>query len=111
MSKLAWRGKAVTGQVRAGAAEGLTQLAKRIEGSSNQRAPRDTQDMINTSTVTVEGLTAAVSYDTPYAVRQHEDLTYRHAPGRTAKFLEQAAQEHAPGASGIVGAAIAAKLR
>jgi hypothetical protein len=26
------------------------------------------------------------NYD--YAVRQHEDLTLRHAPGRTAKFLE-----------------------
>ena len=24
----------------------------------------------------------------PYALRQHEDLTYRHNPGMTAKFLE-----------------------
>jgi hypothetical protein len=32
--------------------------------------------------------TAAVSYDTVYAVRQHEELTWRHAPGRTAKYLE-----------------------
>lgn len=31
-----------------------------------------------------------VSYDTPYAVRQHEDLTYEHDPGRTAKWLENA---------------------
>ena len=30
----------------------------------------------------------AVSYDTPYAVRQHEELDYRHDEGRTAKYLE-----------------------
>jgi hypothetical protein len=31
---------------------------------------------------------AAVSYDTPYAARQHEELDYRHDEGRTAKYLE-----------------------
>jgi hypothetical protein len=30
-----------------------------------------------------------VSYDTPYAARQHEELDWRHAPGRQAKYLEQ----------------------
>lgn len=33
-------------------------------------------------------IVGAVSYSTPYAVRQHENLTYRHAPGRRAKWLE-----------------------
>jgi len=33
-----------------------------------------------------------VSYDTPYAVRQHEDLTLRHDPGRQAKYLEEPMQ-------------------
>ena len=31
---------------------------------------------------------AAVSYDTPYAIRQHEDLSYKHDAGRKAKYLE-----------------------
>jgi len=35
-------------------------------------------------------LTGTVSYGTPYAVRQHEELTWRHAPGRQAKYLETA---------------------
>ncbi|MFC8124849.1 hypothetical protein [Streptomyces sp. NPDC057302] len=30
------------------------------------------------ATVDANALTAAVSYDTPYAVRQHEEMTYRH---------------------------------
>lgn len=32
---------------------------------------------------------AAISYDTPYAVRQHEEMDYRHDEGRQAKYLEQ----------------------
>ena len=31
---------------------------------------------------------AAVSYDTPYAVRQHEEMDYAHQRGRRAKYLE-----------------------
>ncbi len=40
------------------------------------------------SPANAESLTAAVSYDTPYAVRQHEDLTYHYPNGRQAKYLE-----------------------
>lgn len=41
--------------------------------------------------VTPEGTEKAVyvSYNTPYAIRQHEDLTYHHAHGR-AKWMETA---------------------
>ena len=35
-----------------------------------------------------DGKQGAVSYDTPYAIRQHEELGYRHAEGRIAKYLE-----------------------
>jgi hypothetical protein len=31
-----------------------------------------------------------VFYDTPYAVRQHEDVRLDHDPGRRAKWLERA---------------------
>lgn len=32
---------------------------------------------------------AAVSFDTVYAVRQHEEMDYAHDDGRQAKYLEQ----------------------
>jgi hypothetical protein len=32
---------------------------------------------------------ATISFDTPYARRQHEDLSLRHDSGRQAKYLEQ----------------------
>lgn len=36
-----------------------------------------------------------VSYNTPYALRQHEDLTFKHLPGKQAKYLEQPLKENA----------------
>ena len=33
-------------------------------------------------------ISCAVFYDTPYAVVQHEDMTFNHKPGRKAKYLE-----------------------
>lgn len=35
-----------------------------------------------------------VSYNTRYAARQHEDLTFRHLPGKQAKYLEQPLKEN-----------------
>jgi hypothetical protein len=38
-----------------------------------------------------------IGYNTPYAARQHEDLTYRHTrPGAKAKYLEDPAMRIAP---------------
>jgi hypothetical protein len=52
-------------------------------------------------------LTGMVSYDTRYAVIQHESLDFRHAPGRTAKYLENSLN----GARTDVAAIIAAQVR
>ncbi len=38
-------------------------------------------------------ITGTVSYNKPYAARQHEDLSYRHKEGRQAKYLEQPLKE------------------
>lgn len=51
--------------------------------------------------------TVAVSYDTPYAVRQHEDLDLHHDPGRSAKYLEKAVAE----GQGDVAQLVAAQVR
>ena len=36
-------------------------------------------------------------YDTPYAVVQHEDMTFNHKPGRKAKYLEDPMNRAAQG--------------
>ena len=55
-------------------------------------------------------LTGAVSYDTPYAVRQHEDLTLRHDAGRKAKYLEDPMNEERQVIAGLIAAQIRRSL-
>jgi hypothetical protein len=56
-------------------------------------------------------LTAAVSYDTPYAVVQHERLDFRHAPGRTAKYLENSLNAARQEVAALIAAQIRRSLR
>ncbi|NLI05378.1 MAG: hypothetical protein GX483_08990 [Actinomycetaceae bacterium] len=57
---------------------------------SKQQVPLDTGALKDSCAVSVnaDGTQAVVSYDTPYAVRQHEYTGYRHQRGRKAKYLE-----------------------
>lgn len=89
---------------------GLTDATEFLLEASNRTAPIEEAVLIGSGTATVEvaGDTArgAVAYDTPYAVRQHEDTRLRHDPGRRAKWLERTAQEQAP----AIGRAIEQRL-
>jgi hypothetical protein len=95
--------------MRAAAARGLFLGAEHVLGESNTRVPLDEAALMRSGTASVDepSLTAMVSYDTPYAARQHEELTWRHAPGREAKFLENSLNA----ARQEVAALIAAELR
>lgn len=95
--------------LRTGAARGLFLAAEHVLGESNQVVPLDEATLQQSGTASVDppSLTAMVSYDTPYAVVQHERLDYRHAPGRTAKYLENSLN----GARQEVAALIVAEVR
>jgi hypothetical protein len=43
-----------------------------------------------------EHVSGTVSFSTPYAVRQHEELEYNHPQGGQAKYLEQPFKENTP---------------
>lgn len=81
---------AVQRELRPAAVRGLQLAAEHVLTESQAVVPLDEGPLQNSGTATVDesSLTAAIAYDTPYAVRQHEELDYRHAPGRTAKYLE-----------------------
>lgn len=83
--------RSVAGQMRAAAARGLLLGAEHVLTEAQNLVPLDESALQNTGTPSVDkgSLTAMVSYDTPYAARQHEELDWRHAPGRQAKYLEQ----------------------
>ena len=73
-------------------ARGLALSAEHILSVANQSVPIEegTLQRSGVASTDPENFQAAVSYDTPYAVRQHEEMNYRHDGGRSAKFLENA---------------------
>lgn len=96
-----------------GAATGLTKGAERLRALSVPLTPMDRGDLRSMTAVTpasVGNLESKVSNSLPYAVRQHEELGYRHEAGQ-AKYLEQPARENAREIGAIIGAEIRRELR
>lgn len=72
--------------------DALVDLAEFGLEESNRIAPIEEGTLIRSGQVSRDDRAGkvAVSYDTPYAVVQHEDTQLRHDQGRQAKFLEDA---------------------
>ncbi|MGW6455508.1 hypothetical protein ACWF94_06190 [Streptomyces sp. NPDC055078] len=106
---LRFRREAVARELRTAAARGLFLAGEYVLGESVAVVPLDEAALARSGTLAVDetALRAAISYNTPYAVRQHERLDYRHAPGRQAKYLEQPLMA----ARAQVRAIVAAELR
>lgn len=72
---------------RKGGKEAMEELS-RLSGAE---VPYDQGDLDRSRKVTIvesgDGFEGVVSYDTVYAARQHEEVTWRHDPGRKAKYL------------------------
>lgn len=66
---------------------------------SRDEVPYDQGGLSNSGKVTVAGsgseVEGAVSYDTPYAARQHEEVGWNHQDGRKAKYLGDPFRENA----------------
>lgn len=108
-TRLRWNGDAILAATRQGAVRGLRLGAEHVLEVSRRRVPIEeaTLERSGTATVDESALTAAVAYDTPYAIRQHEEMNYQHDAGRTAKYLELPLAEE----SDTVGEIIAAQVR
>jgi len=63
-----------------------------LQGKAQLIAPTDTNDLVGSAqsdaTGNSKGVGGYVSFDTPYATRQHEEMEYHHLPGKQAKYLE-----------------------
>lgn len=92
--------------------EGLRNTLKEIAEESLSECPLDTGELresmlvkVNRNTIMTgnangtpnragniterkQGYNAEITYNTPYAVKQHEDMSLRHTNGGKAKFLE-----------------------
>jgi hypothetical protein len=75
----------------AAAALGLAKWGELVLQQSRAIVPLDEATLERSGVASVDepALTAAVSFDTPYAVVQHESLHFHHPGGREAKYLEK----------------------
>ncbi|MBQ0827713.1 hypothetical protein [Streptomyces tagetis] len=111
--RLDFDGAAAEQALRAAAARGLLLGAEHVLGVSDDRVPLDEAALQRSGTASVDeaDLTAMASYDTPYAVPQHERLDYRHAPGREAKFLENSVNSERQQVRALIAAELRRALR
>lgn len=91
-----WFGREITQEINSAAIKGLKDAAEFLLDESNKIAPVDEGTLINSGEASIDTskLQAAVSYDTPYAVTQHEDRSLTHLNGRQAGFLQTAYQNN-----------------
>jgi len=82
--------EAVEAATREAVARGLRLAAEHLLTEANKSVPHDegTLERSGEASVDEQQLRAAVSYDTPYAVRQHEDMSLRHDGKGRPKWLE-----------------------
>ncbi|MGI5196581.1 hypothetical protein ACQEVY_23515 [Streptomyces sp. CA-288835] len=111
--RLRFNGAPAARQMRQGAARGLYLAAEHVLAGSNDVVPLDEAELQRSGTASVDeaSLTGMVSYDTPYAVVQHERLDFRHAPGRTAKFLENTLNASRQEVAAIIAAEVRRAMR
>ncbi len=90
-----WNEDEVLAAIEGASMDGVELAAEHLLTVSSQRAPLEEGDLARSGEVSTdaEQQAAAVSFDRPYAVVQHEDLTLQHAAGKTAKYLEDPMNE------------------
>ncbi|QKW08043.1 hypothetical protein HUT18_18315 [Streptomyces sp. NA04227] len=111
-SRLRFNGGAILRGTQVGAVRGLRLAGEFVLGRSRAQVPLDEGLLERSGVATVDeaNLRAAVSYDTPYAVRQHEEMNYRHDPGRRAKYLEDPLNQNTATVAEIIAAQIRMRL-
>lgn len=89
MSSLQWNGDRIAKAVNTAAKRGSRLAGEHLRTTAVNRTPLETGHLRSTAKVTSDDSRTAVSYNTVYAVKQHEELSYRHKDGQ-AKYLESA---------------------
>lgn len=98
--------KQVEAKIKAAAVRGVSDATEALLQDANQTAPHAKGPLRGSGTATVDAskIVGAVAYDTPYAIRQHEDTRLQHPdptnptsnPRGRSKWLELTLRENAP---------------
>jgi hypothetical protein len=88
--EITWSGDDIAAQLAGATPRGLRLAGEHLLQVSRTQVPIEEGTLERSGVVSVDETkpAAAVSYDTPYAVPQHERMELRHAAGRKAKYLE-----------------------
>lgn len=75
--------------------KGVWAALDHLAAVSKEQVPLDMGTLKASCVVSVadDGKSGAVSYDTPYAIVQHENTWYNHQRGRKGKYLEDPAND------------------
>lgn len=75
-------------------ADAIGDVTENLLEEANRRVPIEEGTLARSGFAEVNrpALAGQVAYDTPYAIRQHEDPTLRHDEGRTDHWLEDTAR-------------------
>lgn len=106
-----WYGDNAERLARQAGARALRAAGEHILEHANRTVPIEEGILQQSGTVDSDETQAVISYDTPYAVRQHEDVTLTHAAGRRAKWLELTLQERAEAVRDYIADALRRALR
>ncbi len=108
-----WRGELATEIAREAALQALHDGAEHILTEAIDETPIDTGTLRRSGTVTDAPAEWAVyiSFNTPYAVVQHERLDFNHPRGGKAKYLEDPFNRNLPAVTRLVEERVRAALR
>jgi hypothetical protein len=98
--------------IKAGAVKGLTLAVEGLLTEANKHVPHDegTLERSGEASVDEAELKGAVSYNTPYAVRQHEDMDLTHPGKGEPKWLETTITQNATKVGETIATAIKQEL-
>lgn len=88
--RMEWHGDKVLDAIDDAIMKGLRQCAEFLLELARALAPIETGDLVRSGTTSSDAsrMAVAVAFAMIYAARQHEEMTWRHASGRTSKYLE-----------------------
>lgn len=93
------------------ALKGQKLLAQNILGESQKIVPVDTGTLKRSGHISTKGNITTISYNTPYALKQHEDPTLNHPRGGEAKYLERPFNEKVGEYENYVGTEVYKAMR
>ena len=106
-----WRGPEVAAQVQGAKRQALGKGAALLLSRVIPDTPLQDGPLADSGATDVDDEAATVYFDTPYAVRQHEELGYRHPKRGKAKYLESHVVEDGALVQNVIAAEVRRALR